>query len=440
MPSIPAQKSPLFLTTSQRKALVHLEKIAAMRGQHIDVGGIRPRWNPFLVGPSGSGKTALVRRFVEIWNGKNLDKPALHLLSISVGSWVVFGAKTEPHTLTTVREFLRQHPDAVIMMDELDKAAREEVALREPWYAGVFTEILMLLDGDSRLKIHGWTDTDIESLGQTMIVGGGAWQRVARRLQSRTIGFGTGSSNSETYSSLIFSDLGLPDEIMYRFHPDLIEIEPPDNQSFAEGIQIIYSALGVAISDDRRRDLAREATHSKIGFRWLETHLSNLLLEHPSASKNLSVKPAPKDEVTKKLYISVDDLGRRLHAYAMRGRRLATEMDVIAVRCTAICQNEEIASMKKVFASRLAFLAEGLAQAAEAWRAYECATTREERAKADIRVESELQNIDVFIWGTIHMDLATLLAWGLAEDITRLRSEIRSMLAQRTFLVGVAPA
>jgi hypothetical protein len=173
--------TPLRLSASQEKAFQELETFWALQREGTEVAAIRICPYPLLVGPSGCGKSALVRQFA-------FDE-VLPLLELSCGAWVVTGARTEPHTMMTILNYVRREEEGIIFIDEVDK-----FVARTDWNTAIQQEVYSLLDG--RLSgFPDWTGEDVRKLQSSfLIIGAGTWQHLYKA-GARTLGFGGSSSD-----------------------------------------------------------------------------------------------------------------------------------------------------------------------------------------------------------------------------------------------------
>jgi hypothetical protein len=272
-------QGPRHLTESQAKAFSELCALAKLCGDREAYGGFVPRAKPLLMGPSGAGKTALVTRVC--------DSQEFPLLVINSGSWIVVGAKAEPYTLHVIRRFVRQNPKGCIFLDEIDKCCPSgDRAWTSEWNLGTTTELLALLDGDQRLLTSGWTREDVGRLRNYMIIGAGAWQRMAK------------NDGTLAHVKRMIDDPGIPQEVTYRFNSRLIVVQPPNRKDFEKAFERVHSDLGLPQpSDDEIKGLVDAALEARCGLRWVEQYVSDLLALHPQLRRKPEPVAAPKKEV-----------------------------------------------------------------------------------------------------------------------------------------------
>jgi SpoVK/Ycf46/Vps4 family AAA+-type ATPase len=273
---------PLHLTTSQARALGRLCDLAGLRGQS-GRAGIILRNKPLIIGPSGSGKTAIVRRLCDVED--------LPLLVVNTGSWIVHGAYSATPTLSIIRRFVDRHPHGCILLDEIDKACPAGAeAFSSTWALSTVTEILSLLDADGKLTPCGWTSGLLDRLSQAyLLVGAGAWQSHAAAARAEN-----GSDAASGYAGKVTSDAGVPEELLFRFNPRLIEISPPSGKDLSQAIRRIHVELSLPeLSGTDETRLVKEAMSANCGMRWIEQYLADLLIQFPRARE----KRAPVEEI-----------------------------------------------------------------------------------------------------------------------------------------------
>ncbi len=263
-----------FSTASQDAALDRVLLLARLVGADCLPSGITPRVFPLLVGPSGSGKTAVLRKAAA-----KIDYP---LLVINSGSWIVEGAREGTHTLNLIQRCVRNNNRGMIFVDEIDKCSDPND--RSSWALSVLTELISLLDQDTKLLTAGWSEDDVNKLkAQFMIVGAGAWQVVANA-QGKHLGFGA-STKGDYHAEMIRQGV-IPEELLYRFNLPAIVIQPPTVTDFMLGIRSMHREM--EINPPRAvelKALAETAAASKLGMRWLEQYLSGLLIRKPKKIK-----------------------------------------------------------------------------------------------------------------------------------------------------------
>jgi hypothetical protein len=184
-----------------------------------------------------------------------------------------------------------------IYLDEACKMFPSGHDTSSGWYLSVFSEFILLLDGDERLKGHEWTAEDIRKYKETCyVICGGAFTEALKeaRVAQKRGGLGfvqTGST--ATHSSKIQE--ALPEEIYHRFGEHII-LESPTRQDYARGIEMIHEDLRVERAVPIKK-LLDEAEASGNGTRWLTLYLTRVLLENPTAIPVCKEQPpAPKPQ------------------------------------------------------------------------------------------------------------------------------------------------
>jgi hypothetical protein len=279
---------PRHLTASQAVALKRLADLARLRGQP-DRGGVTLRNKPLIVGPSGSGKTALVRRLC--------DLEELPLLVVNAGGWLVHGCTSGPQTLSVIRRFVETNPEGCIFVDEIDKSVPGNSTFSHSWPLGVFTEILSLCDADGKLLTSGWQPEHVRRLSQShFVVGAGTWQiHVAPKKKND-------NEKDDDYIKRIAEKSGICDEILLRFHPELIHISQPTAKDLAQAIRRIRADLCLsALNGAEETRLGQEAAQTDFGMRWAEAYLADLLIKNPQLQKK---RPAASVTVRDTIAIS----------------------------------------------------------------------------------------------------------------------------------------
>jgi MoxR-like ATPase len=254
---------PLRLSASQAEAFQELGTFWALQREGAEVAAIRIRPYPLLVGPSGCGKSALVRHFA-------FDE-VLPLLELSCGAWVVTGARTEPHTMMTILNYVRREPEGIIFIDEVDK-----FVARTDWNTAIQQEVYSLLDG--RLSGYPeWMGEDVRKLQSSfLIIGAGTWQHLYKA-GAQTLGFG-GSASGLNIQYQIENENAIPEELLFRFNARLIEIQPMTAAELAQRIEAIHRELVMPKLESSTLDaLVREAIASRKNTRWLEAYLFSIL-------------------------------------------------------------------------------------------------------------------------------------------------------------------
>jgi hypothetical protein len=278
-----------FATQSQQAGLLRLNSLADLftRVGDSSPGSFRPLLRGLLIGGTGVGKSTLAAEFAR--------QRDWAYTSVDCGSWLVQGAYSKPPTLRLLRDHVRASTRSCIYLDELCKAFPTGLDSRSGWYLSVASEIIMLADGDGRLRGHEWTSDDIQKYRETCyLVGGGAFTEALKeaKLAQKRGGLGfLQEPQAATHSSKIRE--ALPEEIYHRFGQHII-LESPTRGDYAYGIELIHQDLGVERSIPIK-ELLDEAEGSGNGTRWLTEYLTRVLLAHPEALPVRAVPPpAPK--------------------------------------------------------------------------------------------------------------------------------------------------
>jgi ABC-type Fe3+/spermidine/putrescine transport system ATPase subunit len=262
-------EGPRHLTSSQAAALRRLSDLASLQGIP-ERAGVAVRNRPLIIGPSGSGKSAIVRRLASL-EGRPM-------MVINASTWIVFGAYTTPHTLTVIRNFIRRHERSVLFIDEIDKFAHGGAIFSSPWALSALAECLAVLDGDGKLGACGWKESDIAHLRKScFIVGAGAWQLQAAEAREE---------GRVSYAEQILDQSRIPEEVLFRFNAELIEIALPKEKDFQAAIRRVRTELSLpALATVEEGNLVSQAIGSLRGMRWVEAYLADLLIAHPVDSE-----------------------------------------------------------------------------------------------------------------------------------------------------------
>ena len=290
-PSNGAESRPsISLTVAQTFALDRLEQLTQLPGAQ-SYAGFTVRKRALIVGPSGAGKTRVIKTLCE--------RLGLPLFCCPSGSWIIYGASTTPHTIMAFRDFVRNHNRGVFFLDELDKALPSGAGVRmSVWSQGIFGEIIALLDGDQRLQAMGWDEEDVERLnGHFTIHAAGAWQHLVNTIRQRqdkaSLGFAQTNGKTESYIEMIRTDETVPQELLFRFHPEPVFIASPSGEDFRTALTEVHRSLGLA--DQAVDEPVSRALGSGMGMRWVEGYVTDLVLRQPELQRQQS-KPVPAIE------------------------------------------------------------------------------------------------------------------------------------------------
>jgi hypothetical protein len=318
---IPSAHPAWHPTPSQQTALqaLHLSADVFSRVGDRKLAGFSPACRRLLmIGASGAGKSAVAREFAR--------ERDLRMLVLDGGSWIVAGSQ-KTATLRLVLDFIRATPisdgnadsqsqgiEGAVFVDEICKLVPKPAALADSgWNMSVWAECIGLLESDSRLLTHGWSQLDVERFrSRWLILGGGAFQLALQEVRQAsgrgTLGFSPSSSAKATHSAQIANYL--PEEILSRFC-DPILLEPPSRKDLCNAIGRIHGELGIPLSRPLS-ELLDEAVKASGGMRWVEHYLCSLLSEHPYA-----VRSTPGPEKPASVPRAYDILGADYAAQAI---------------------------------------------------------------------------------------------------------------------------
>jgi hypothetical protein len=346
---IPATHPAWHPTPSQKEAIqkLHLSANVFSRVGDRKLAGFSPACRRLLmIGASGAGKSAVAREFAR--------QRDLRMLVLDGGSWIVAGSQ-KTATLRLVLDFIRATPisdgnaesqpqgiEGAVFIDEICKLVPKPAALADSgWNMSVWAECIGLLESDSRLLTHGWSQLDVERFrSRWLILAGGAFQLALQEVRQAsgrgTLGFSPSSSAKATHSAQIANYL--PEEILSRFC-DPILLEPPSRKDLCNAIGRIHGELGIPLSRPLS-ELLDEAVKASGGMRWVEHYLCSLLSEHPYA-----VRPTPGPDKPASVPRAYDLLGADYAAQAKTvselSIRLRTCLGMIYARLSSFLSSEK---------------------------------------------------------------------------------------------------
>jgi hypothetical protein len=264
----------VLLTSSQQRAWDALEETAALYfSGALKDAMVRPRTARLIAGPSGVGKTHLLRSFAKA--------KGYGFLSLTYGQWVPNGARSDETTVRALARFLSLHERCVIAIDELDKF---HGGLRQEWSVSVQNDLFGLLDR-TLFDGHGaeYKKAITEKLrDDTFLVGCGTWQSLWSVDGGAKPAIGFSASAEAPMSQQIRAAREIPTELLNRFHPDILLLEPLRASEIAgiceaAGLTQLAEALGASL------DFA-EAERSGLGMRWVEAQTLNIHLRKAKGS------------------------------------------------------------------------------------------------------------------------------------------------------------
>lgn len=260
----------IVLTRSQRAVADTIKRFHSLRAKRVAGYAVRP---PLIVGPSGAGKTAVASVV-----GEELNLP---VVDVNSGTWQLQGSKAEVSTSDQIRNAARDHRKGFILfIDEVEKFTGRD----HSWWNSVNQEVFALID--HRLtSFSTWNDDDRERFRKSAFVfAAGTWQHLFRR-QSRSLGF-SGSSATSRPAASDFEDGCIPEELLFRFHPNLLFLDPPSADEFRLRIFAIRRELRVSDLDSKALAITvDQAIESRRGNRWLEAYAAELALPEQSATR-----------------------------------------------------------------------------------------------------------------------------------------------------------
>jgi hypothetical protein len=111
-----------------------------------------------------------------------------------------------------------------------------------------------------------------------------------------------------SHKEVIAQEPVLPPELSRRFSPRTIELLPPTHDDFKRALTGLYRNLGLPDPRASLLDVLADAgTGSELGFRFLESHLTDLLLKYPELQRPRSQsKNGPAKNVVSKVAYDVE--------------------------------------------------------------------------------------------------------------------------------------
>ena len=283
---------PAHLTASQAAAFAKLSAMAELACHPVRYSGVAVRAVPLLLGRTGVGKTAVISRLAHHLGTPGHPLPMLHLTG---PGWVIVQSKAEPPTLTVVRAFIQRHgrlgragkPAGLIFLDEADKRPPQATGPgRIPTAFASRVSSWPCWIGMTVFFPAGWSHQDVARLRDYMIIGAGAWQRVADR----------SLVEGESHLDLVEQDPVIPVEIARRFST-MIEVKPPTQKDFTRILARLYDDLGLPDPSHSLVEVVAEAAASSgKGMRWLEAHLLDVLVKYPALRKPVPEADTIKEE------------------------------------------------------------------------------------------------------------------------------------------------
>jgi len=246
---------------------------------------IRPRFARFVSGPSGAGKTHVARAVAE-----ELDMP---FFTVDASTWIPLGASSRGATFTWVEigRWLREHPQGIIFLDELDKVGSSP----EGWLNYVRVEIFSLLDRrlPAGLSLYETEDEDdsqrhaielgvvAQRLAQgVFFIGAGAFQNIWEARGKAVAGFHLAE---KTEAGLTHRQMAqaIPTEMVNRFTGPILSLRQLSREDYAlmlrRCVRSLPKGLAGKVEGIGRKSLD-DAVDNRLGVRWLEEIMLRALM------------------------------------------------------------------------------------------------------------------------------------------------------------------
>lgn len=229
----PTASSGKWLTRSQSKVLTRMVEVGAAFYACPQTALAKRRMSLLMCGPTGAGKT-----FLAVEAAARLDaEPVV----TTVGDWIPCGASQEfEPTPYAILSAICRSPRVVLVIDELDKIS---TTIDGTWTRSVWAEIWRVLDFSlpvaGFLKSSGGRAIPVEEkdlaarVRELWIVGCGTWQDQHQRAP---LGF-----EASDRKRMVDCGIGVPAELLLRFHPQLLRLEYPSPEETVE----IFASSGL---------------------------------------------------------------------------------------------------------------------------------------------------------------------------------------------------
>ena len=266
-------------TQDQKTALRQLRAMTDIYFEGVTHRGVALRLNTLVVAPSGAGKNFLITTL-----GRILGLPVLRL---TVGDWIVTGAKSDPPTLETLRLHLDAHPRSLIHIDEIDKF---RAVSDSAWSQGQLAELYSVLDRDVNYRSTKapWTEKHTQRMKSgAMIIGSGTWHQVFASETAGRVGFLPTSSGFDLARSVRKAQI-IPHELISRFSDRWISMNFYTEQDFVR----LASSLGLApeVLDPKA------AAASGLNYRFVQNALTEHALKKRLAALDQPAEPVAQSE------------------------------------------------------------------------------------------------------------------------------------------------
>ena len=249
------------LSRHQRAAIAELKTAYDAFSENLELGGYKPR-PPLVVGPSGVGKTTIIRALAKM--------AGLPMMLAEPSNWILRGAYTKPYTLDVIGDFVAQHDEGIIAIDECDKFGAEG---GQDWWRSVRGEAMALIE--KKTEALAWGQELKRKLQERFfVVGMGTWQAFFRRVTRNTMDEDCRHVN---FHELMAED-SIPEELLARFGNPIL-LQPPSREDFEEGIKHIHIQLKSSPSKAEMDTLVDDAVESGKNARWLEDYATAQLFK-----------------------------------------------------------------------------------------------------------------------------------------------------------------
>src|SRR5262249_47447497 len=105
--------------------------------------------------------------------------------------------------------------------------------------------------------------------------------------------------DKSSHATAIMEDLGIPEELAFRFNSRFIEIGAPSAKDFRQAFVRVHRDLDLKLAAKDLDKLVESAVASRRGMRAVEQYVTDLLSIHPDLRRKSDPAPAPDGKAGK---------------------------------------------------------------------------------------------------------------------------------------------
>ena len=292
------------LSAGQKRVFDYCAMLSRLHAQAAENpgGSIQGRFWPLIAAPSGSGKSALLRLLA-----KHLG---YHYLRFQRGDMVPLGAKGRATQYAILDALVEQARPVLVHWDEVDKFILPDgmPAPTQEWSAGIWSCLYSTLDGamsfDTYLRLvpaERATPADAatkvteeflrERVRKSLFhVASGTWQAVFNATSKRSLGFGSGQSETLVTAKDLLNSRQIPAELFLRFHSEIQILNYPS----PDEISRLLDETGLSrLASECNYEIRPEDLDFQIrgGFRAFETLYTKLLVRQHEKQRDELMGP-----------------------------------------------------------------------------------------------------------------------------------------------------